>query len=239
MKFVGLRTYRLVFADYAMWNALFNTFYLVGALIVIETVLGMILALLVAREFHGAGLVRTLIIIPLMTTPIVVALTWRMLLNTRSGYINYFLGLFGLPQPDWLGNPFLAMPALILADIWVATPFMATILLAGLLSLPEEPFEAALVDGASSWQMFWRITIPLILAVMFRIVDAFRKFESIQIMTGGGPGETTTTINFLAYNTGFHFLRLADASVMAVVMVVLMLAISLLCIRLIERVQEK
>jgi multiple sugar transport system permease protein len=203
----------------------------------------MILALLIARDFRGVGLVRTLIIIPLMTTPIVVALTWRMLLNTRSGYINYFLGLFGLPQPDWLGHPLLAMPALILADIWVATPFMATILLAGLLSLPEEPYEAALVDGASAWQMFWRITIPLlrpvfILAVMFRAVDAFRKFESIQIMTGGGPGEATTTINFLTYNTGFHFLRLADSSVMAVVMVVLMLAISLLCIRWIEKSQE-
>ncbi|MDA8219420.1 MAG: sugar ABC transporter permease [Dehalococcoidales bacterium] len=234
--FVGLETYQIVLSDPATRNALFNTFYLVAACVATETVLGVGLALLLARQFRGVRVVRSLFLVPLMTTPVVVALTWRMLYNTRFGYVNYFLGLLGLPTQDWLGDPALAMWALVVADIWVATPFVATIVLAGLLSLPEEPFEAAVVDGASALQTFWRITLPMLrpvlaLAIMFRAVDAFVKFESILIMTGGGPGEVTTTLNFLAFNTGFYFLRLADAAVMSVVMVFLMLTIAFASIR--------
>jgi multiple sugar transport system permease protein len=120
--------------------------------------------------------------------------------------------------------------------VWVATPFMGAILLAGLLSLPEESFEAAEVEGASPLQTLWYVTLPLLrpiiaLAIMFRAVDAFGKFESILIMTAGGPGEVTTTLNYLAYTTGFLFQRLADSAAMSVIMVVLMLAIVVVCIK--------
>jgi len=239
-KFVGLDTYSRVLASKSTWNALFNTLYMVVGILVIETLLGLALALLLARQFPGVRIARSLFLIPLMTPPIVVALTWRMLFNARFGYINYFMGLAGLPQLDWLGDPAWAMPSLIISDVWVATPFVASIVLAGLLSLPEEPFEAATVDGASPLQIFWNITLPLlrpvlVLAIMFRSIDAFRKFESIQIMTGGGPGDVTMTVNFLVYNTGFLFLRLADASVLAVIMVVLMFSIVVACVEWIER----
>ncbi|HWU36070.1 MAG TPA: sugar ABC transporter permease [Candidatus Acidoferrum sp.] len=239
-RFVGLDTYRRVLASASTWNALFNTVYMVAAIVVSETLLGLALALVLARQFPGVRVVRSLFLIPLMTPSIVVALTWRMLFNTRFGYINYFLGLLGVPQEDWLGDPLWAMPSLIISDVWVAAPFVASIVLAGLLSLPEEPFEAATVDGASPFQIFWNITLPLLrpvlaLAVMFRSIDAFRKFESIQIMTGGGPGDVTMTVNFLVYNTGFLFLRLADASVLAVIMVALMFLIVVACVRWIER----
>mgnify|MGYP005854587203 CR=1 FL=1 len=238
-KFVGLDTYSRVLGAKSTWNALFNTFYMVVAIVVIETLLGLALALLLARQFWGVRVARSLFLIPLMTPPIVVALTWRMLFNARFGYINYFLGLVGLPQLDWLGDPAWAMPSLIISDVWVSTPFVATILLAGLISLPEEPFEAATVDGASPFQIFWNITLPLLrpvlaLAIMFRSIEAFRKFESIQIMTGGGPADVTMTVNFLVYNTGFLFLRLADASVLAVIMVVLMFLIVVTCVRWLE-----
>lgn len=239
-KFVGLETYSRVLSSESTWNALFNTLYMVVAIVVAETLLGLALALLLARQLPGIRIARSLFLVPLMTPPIVVALTWRMLFNVRFGYINYFLGLAGLPQLDWLGDPVWAMPSLIISDVWVATPFVASIVLAGLLSLPEEPFEAATVDGASSLQMFWNITLPLLrpvlaLAIMFRSIDAFRKFESIQIMTGGGPGDVTMTVNFLVYNTGFLFLRLADASVLAVIMIALMFLIVVACVRWIER----
>jgi len=239
-KFVGLDTYSRVLSSTSTWNALFNTLYMVVAIVVSQTLLGLALALLLARQFLGVRIARSLFLIPLMTPSIVVALTWRMLFNARFGYINYFLGLVGLPQLDWLGDPLWAMPSLIISDAWVATPFVASIVLAGLLSLPEEPFEAARVDGASPLQIFWNITLPLLrpvlaLAIMFRSIDAFRMFESIQIMTGRGPGDVTMTVNFLVYNTGFLFLRLADASVLAVIMVVLMFLIVVACLRWIER----
>jgi multiple sugar transport system permease protein len=239
-KFVGFETYSRVLSAKSTWNALFNTCYMVVAIVVVETLLGLALALLLARQLPGIRIARSLFLIPLMTPSIVVALTWRMLFNARFGYINYFLGLAGLPQLDWLGDPVWAMPSLIISDVWVATPFVASIVLAGLLSLPEEPFEAATVDGASPFQMFWNITLPLLrpvlaLAIMFRSIDAFRKFESIQIMTGGGPGDVTMTVNFLVYNTGFLFLRLADASVLAVIMIALMFLIVVACVKWIER----
>ncbi|MBI2942342.1 MAG: sugar ABC transporter permease [Chloroflexi bacterium] len=235
-RFVGLETYRIVLSADSTWNAVFNTFYLVAAAVGSEMVIGFGLALLLERQFPGVRTARSLFLVPLMTTPVVVALTWRMLYNRRFGYFNYFLGLLGLPPVDWLGDPRLAMLALVLADVWVATPAVATLVLAGLLSLPEEPFEAAVVDGASAVQVLWHVTLPLLrpvlgLVFMFRTTDAFRKFESIAIMTGGGPGEATTTINFLAYNVGFGFLRMADAAALSVIMTVLMLVIAIASIR--------
>ena len=235
-RFVGLQTYYYVFTNPSFVVALLNTFYLVAAILVSETLLGLLLALLLARDFHGQRLMRVLFMIPMMTTPIVVALTWRMLFNVRFGYVDYFLGFLGVPQLEWLGHPVRAMLALIISDIWVGTSEMTILLLAGLVSLPEEPFEASLIDGASALQRFRNITLPLMrpvmaMAIMFRAVDAFRKFESIQIMTGGGPGEATTTINFLIFDTGFRFSRLADASVQAVVLVVLMLVVVSICVR--------
>ena len=235
-RFVGLQTYYYVFTNPSFAVALLNTFYLVAAILVSETLLGLLIALLLARDFHGQRLMRVLFMIPMMTTPIVVALTWRMLFNVRFGYVDYFLGFLGVPQLEWLGHPVRAMLALIISDIWVGTSEMTILLLAGLVSLPEEPFEASLIDGASALQRFRNITLPLMrpvmaMAIMFRAVDAFRKFESIQIMTGGGPGEATTTINFLIFDTGFRFSRLADASVQAVVLVVLMLVVVSICVR--------
>lgn len=242
-EFVGLQTYRFVLTNPSTQNAILRSFYLVFAAVGLEMVLGMGLALLLARPIRGIHLVRTAVLLPLMTTPAVAALAWRMLFNTRFGYVNYFLGLLGLPQLDWLGSPSLGMPALILADIWATTPFVASLLLAGLLSLPEEPLEAAVVDGASAWQRFWHITLPLLrpvmaLTVMFRITDAFRKFESVLILTGGGPGEVTTIINFLAYNVGFYFLRMADACVMAVILVLLMLIAVFFCLKWLQQNEE-
>jgi multiple sugar transport system permease protein len=239
-RFTGLQTYRLVLKDSSFHNAFLNTCIQVMSIVASETILGTMLALLIARDFKGRELARSLFIIPMMTTPIVVALTWRMLFNARYGYVNYFLSLLSLPQPDWLGYPFSANLAIIIADIWLGTPFLAVLLLAGLVSLPEEPYEAAIMDGATSFQIVRCITLPLLrpvmaMAVMFRTVDVFRKFESIQILTGGGPGESTTTINFLVYNTAFVYLRMADASVQAVVLVLLMMVVVAVCIRWLER----
>ena len=164
-----------------------------------------------------------------MTAPIVVALTWRAMFNNDAGWINYFLGLGGLPTPVWLGDPLLAMPAVIIADMWTGVSFMAVLLLAGLLALPVEHGEAAEVDGASSWQAFRHVTLPalqpvLFVAIILRFMDAFRKFEGIQVLTTGGPGIASTPLNLHIYNTGLFYHQIGFAAAYGVVMIVMIAA---------------
>jgi len=226
-SFVGLDNYAALFSDATFGRALMNTISMVGAIVVTETILGLGLAVLLARSFRGIGFVRSVFITPLMTPAIVVAITWRALFNTNSGWINYLLGAVGLPQPDWLGNPAFAMPSIILADMWVGIPFVAILLVAALLGVPREQQEAAAIDGANAWRVFRHVTLPAIrpvlaIVIMFRAIDAFKKFESIQVITGGGPGDATTNLNLYVYQIGFLFLRMGYASAVAVALIVVM-----------------
>jgi multiple sugar transport system permease protein len=239
-SFVGLDNYVALLDDPTFSRALTNTVYMVTVIVVVETILGLGLAVLLARSFRGIGFVRSVFITPLMTPAIVVAITWRALFNTNSGWINYLLGLVGLPQPDWLGNPVIAMPSIIIADMWVGIPFVAILLVAALLAVPREQQEAAAIDGAGAWQVFRHVTLPAIrpvlaVVVMFRAIDAFKKFESVQVITGGGPGDATTNLNLYVYEVAFLFLRMGSAAAIAVVLILVML-IALFAISRLTRV---
>jgi multiple sugar transport system permease protein len=235
--FLGLENYIDIFQSRVFWGIMGRTFYQVSTTIVIQLVLAMIFALLLNRdELFMTRLNKKVFLLPMMTAPVVVSLTWKMLLNADMGMINYFLNLFGIKSFNWLASYQLAMPSIILVDIWRSTPFMVIILLAGLQSLPKEPFEAAIVDGAKKWQTFRYITLPLLaptifVALLFRAMDAFRRFETIFIMTGGGPGRSTETLNVHTYFQAFEYLKLGYGSALAVVLVLTMLAIALLLIR--------
>jgi len=225
-RFIGLDNFADLIGDRHTPQILFNTAYLVIATTVIETVLGMGLALLMESSIRGIGWIRTAYLVPIMTAPIVVALTWRAMFNNDAGWINYFLGLVGLPQPTWLGDPALAMPAVIIADMWTGVSFMAVILLAGLLAVPNELKEAAETDGASAWQVFRHVTLVsirpvLFVAIVLRCMDSFRKFEGIQILTTGGPGFASTPINLHIYNTGLFYHQVGYAAAYGVVMIVM------------------
>ena len=177
-------------------------------------------------NLRGIGLIRTAYLLPIMTAPIVVALTWRAMFNNDAGWINYFLGLVHLPQPTWLGDPLLAMPAVIISDMWTGISFQAVLLLAGLLVVPEELKEAAITDGASSWQVFRHITLPairpvLFIAVVLKLMDEYRKFEGIQVLTTGGPGNASTPINLHIYNTGLFYHQVGYAAAYGVVMIIM------------------
>lgn len=229
-KFIGLENFLQIARDRATPVILFNTAYLVIGATAIETVLGLALAVLMNSAFRGIGWIRTAYLLPIMTAPIVVALTWRAMFNNDAGWINYFLGLVGLPQPTWLGEPLLAMPVVIIADMWTGVSFMAVLLLAGLLGVPRELKEAAETDGATAWQAFRHVTLPslrpvLFIAVVLRFMDAFRKFEGIQIITTGGPGFASTPINLHIYNTGLFYHQVGYAASFGVVMI-LMIAVS-------------
>jgi multiple sugar transport system permease protein len=239
-EFIGLENFVHMFGDRKFWNSAFLTGYQVSVTVLGQVVLGMGIALLLARTFPGAHLARSLYLVPMMTTPIVVGLTWRMLFNDEIGMINYLLGLVNIEGPNWLGDPRFAMPAVIVTDWWLSTPFVTIILLAGLQSLPREPVEAAQIDGASAWGTFRFITLPLLmpivwLAVLFRTMDAIRRFDTIFVMTAGGPGNATETLNLHAYFHAFQFLNVGYSSALSTLLFVIIASTSLLLLQRVRR----
>ena len=238
-RFIGLDNFEELANDRQTPIILVNTVVLVVFTTLIPTVFGLGLAVLMERSIRGMGLIRTLFLVPIMTAPVVVALTWRAMFNNDAGWINYFLGLVGLPTPVWLGDPLLAMPVVIIADAWTSIPFQAILLLAALLTVPSELKEAAGVDGAGRTRTFWHITLPWIRPVLFvvivlRFMDAFRKFEGIQQLTRGGPGLASTPINLQIYNPGLFYSRVGYAAAWGLVMVA-MIAASLVIVYLVRR----
>jgi multiple sugar transport system permease protein len=225
-KFTWWENFDRLIHDPQIPQIIFNTAYLVVGTTVLDTVLGLMLAVLMDSKFRGFGLLRSFFMLPIMTAPIVVALTWRAMFNNDAGWINYILGLLHLPQPVWLGDPHLAMPAVLISDMWTGIPFQAILLLAGLIAVPNELREAAAADGAGRLRIFWHITLPsirpvLFIAVVLRFIESFRKFEGIQILTTGGPGIASTPLNLQIYNTGLFYDQVGYAASMGVILVVM------------------
>ena len=196
--------------------------------------LGTALALFFNLRLRGAWFVRGVLILPMLLTPVVVGLMWRALLNPDWGVVNWLLGLFGLPQPLWTGDPSVALGTLIVVDSWQWTPFVMVIVFARLQALPQDVFEASAVDGANRRQTLLRITLPLLapaiaFAAIFRAIDAFRAFDVVFGLTYGGPGRLTTTLSFYTWENGFSFQQYGYASALAYVMVIVAtIAMSLL-----------
>src|SRR5690606_21761483 len=168
--------------------------------IVLEFVLGMGLALLLDQNLKGQRLFRSLILLPMMCTNVVIGLTWRLMYNYEYGVVNYFLNMVGIDSVAWVSDISVVMLSVILVYVWNTTSFVALLLLAGLQALPEEPFEAARIDGASAWQRFVHLTLPLLrpailVALLWRVIDTFRIFDVIYLLTAGGPARKTETVS--------------------------------------------
>ena len=241
-SWVGLRNYRLLFSDPNVPTVLGVTLLFAVAAVVLETLVGTTLALLMARKMRGVSVYRVLYLIPLMVAGIAAAVSWKALLDTSAGWVNSILGVFGIPQANWLASPTLALPSVVIADIWTGAPIVAVLVLAALLGMPEDPLEAARIDGASQLQVVRYIILPAIrpvlgFAVIFRTVDVFRQFGLIQILTGGGPGTKTTTLNYYIYQTVFTYGNISYGSTLAVLLIVAM-AIPLGLIYLLTRRRE-
>jgi multiple sugar transport system permease protein len=203
---------------------------------VLSITLGLGIAHLLIRNFPARGLARTLFLLPMIATPVAMALVWMTMMSPTIGVLNYFLRSVGLPASAWVASPHVVIPSLLLVETWMWTPMVALILLAGLSSLPSEPFESALVDGASSWQIFWRITLPLmrstiVVAALFRTIDALKVFDIVYVMTEGGPGFASETLNLYVFQTSFKYLHLGYASALIVVFFSMVLGASLLLLR--------
>ena len=191
-KYVGLRNFVDIFAkDARFWNSMWITAKFTIITVLLELVLGLCIAVYLHRDFFGRGIVRTVMLLPMVSTPVAVALIWVIMFNPSLGVLNYLLSLVGIKPLLWLGHPRTALPSLIFMDVWKWTPFMVLILHAGLQSLPLTPFEAALIDGASRWQLFRYVTLPLLrptvaVALIFRTMNSLKTFDTIYVMTEGG-----------------------------------------------------
>jgi multiple sugar transport system permease protein len=216
-NFVGLRNYQELATATGFPQALARTLAFTAVSVVLETVAALGLALMLHRGFRGRGLMRAAILIPWAVPTVVSAMLWTTMFDQRSGFVDYVLGLLHLPGSNttWLAGEWTAWAAILVADAWKNVPFIAIILLAGLQLIPGDVYEAARIDGATAWQSFRRMTLPLLrpalmVAVIFRTLQAFLVFDIIYIMTGGGPGTTTETLSYLNWqaflvNTNFGY----------------------------------
>ena len=237
----GIGNYRtILFQDPYFRSAFKVTLLYLAGTVPLQFGLGLVVALILNQITKKIiGFLRTALIIPTTMTPVVVGMIWRLMYNPDLGMLNYFLTLFGFSPVNWTGLPGTALPSVMMADIWEWTPFMALILLAGLQALPREPFEAGLVDGASSWQTFRYITLPLLspamlVALLIRVMDSFKTFDLIFVLTQGGPGMSTEVLNYYTYRYGFKFFHLGYASALSWLLLVIVTIISMILIRILQ-----
>jgi multiple sugar transport system permease protein len=235
-RFVGLDNYARLLADARFWNALWNTAYFSVASVALELLFGLGMALLLARAFRGRALVYSIVLLPWAVPTVVSARLWEWMYNADYGVINHLLGT----HVNWLGSPTWALNAAIVMDVWKATPFVALLLLAGLQAIPRELYQAAALDGAGAWTAFRRITLPLLAPLMlvvliFRTIDAFRVFDAIYVLTGGGPANSTETLSIYAYKVLFQTLEFGYGSALAVSVLAVVALLTAVYARLLKR----
>lgn len=230
-NFIGLGNYRAMLEDPYLGTSLWVTLKFVIASVIIEFSFGMAVALAMNSINRFKSFYYVILLAPLLINPVVVGLMWRMLLHSELGIVNYLIGLVGFDPVNWLGNPRSAFWTVVLVDIWHQVSFMVILLLAGLSSLPREPYEAARMDGASSFLCFIHITLPLmrpviIIALLLRFIFAIKTFDIIYIMTKGGPGVATDLVSYFIYRAAFFGLDIGLASAMSVALLILILALT-------------
>jgi multiple sugar transport system permease protein len=242
---VAFQNFSNILNDKQLWQYFATTGRYALMTVSLQTLVGFLLAMLVREKFKGGGIFTTLILIPMMISPVVVGLFWKLMYNPTFGFFNALLG-FGDPSksPDWLASRFanqpmpgLALWAVVIADVWMWAPFVMLLVLSGLKAIPDYLYEAAAVDRASSWFQFWRITLPqvaplLLIAVLFRTIEAFKSFDLVMGMTGGGPGVQTELIAVNLFRQAFQGqFRTGPASALAYIILIIIIAVSNLYIK--------
>ncbi len=242
IQFVGLDNYLKIIQSKEFSRALTNTLTYAGVAVPLELVFGLILALALAKVEHGRGVIRMLLTLPMMLAPAAMGLMWKFMYNDQLGIINHLIRQLGLMDrpPLWLADPNIALSSIIIVDIWATTPLIIILLLAGLLSIPQDYYEAAQIDGASAFQSFRHITLPLLqpvilVALLLRGMDAFRVFDVVYIMTKGGPALHSDVLSFYAYRTAFTHLSIGEATTIAWIITVILMAGGAFLIRALRR----
>ena len=244
-EYVGGRNYvEALFKDQRFLGSVWNTAVIIAPSLAVELLLGLGIALLLSRVIRGRPIVTALLAIPAMVSPVMAAMAWRMMFGVKYGAINNLGRQLGILDVyfDWFASPAIAVTAVVLVEVWHNTPFMMLVLLAGLQSIPQELYDAAKVDGATPWQSFWSITLPLLrftmaVGVMIRLIDLTKLFGLIFVLTYGGPGSSTETVAFNTYLVGFKDFRMSYASALSYVIVGGVLVLTLVFLW-IQRVRE-
>jgi multiple sugar transport system permease protein len=236
-----LQNFARLIADRFFLSALGHTVVYAAVALTFEFLIGLALALLLDTQMRGRRIFRVLLLLPMMLPPVVVGVVWRLMLNSNFGAVNGTLKTFGIKTDalTWTASPKLAMASVIVADVWQWTPFIFLILLAGLQAIPQEPYEAALIDGSSAWQTFRHVTLPLLkpailIALLLRTMDLLRVFDQIFILTEGGPGFATETVSLYIYRTAFRFSNFGYAAAMSFVLLLITNVISVGYMRLLQ-----
>lgn len=241
--FVGLQNYAdIVTSPEVHQRALTTLMYVVGA-VALQTVLGFAIAYLISRRQRGRGALTTMFLVPMMLSPVVVGLFWRFMLDTQFGVVNSLLGSLGFEPVEWLTRERTALLSLVVVDTWQWTPFIMLIALAGLTAVPHYLYEAASIDRASEWFRFRHITLPLVwplllIAVMFRAIEAFRLFDLVYILTNGGPGVSTETLSFHVYKVAFLGFNTGTASAYGILMVLVVIVLAQFYLRYLNKLKE-
>lgn len=240
--FVGLANYARLWGDPRFWESLVNTLWYTLLSVVLPLFFGTLAALIFDAKFPLRGFLRGIFVMPMMATPVAIALVWTMMFHPQLGVLNYLLSLVGIPAQEWIFNPRTVIPSLVAVETWQWTPLVMLIVLGGLASVPREPFESAEIDGANAWQQFRYLTLPMIapfimVAAIIRTIDALKSFDIIYAMTQGGPGTASETINIYLYNTAFAYYDIGYSSAMAIIFFVIIVALSLALLMLRQRLQ--
>jgi len=242
-EWVGLANYVKLVEDERFLLSILRTLYFTSLSVVIPMVLGLLAALAFHRRFPLRGLARTVFILPMMATPVAVALVWTMMFHPQLGVLNWLLQQMGIPPSMWVYDADTVIPTLVMVEVWHWTPLVMLILLGGLASLPVDPYEAAKIDGANAWQAFRHITLPLlapflVVALIIRTIDALKAFDTIYVITQGGPGTASETINIFLYLQAFAYYNLGYASAVVVVFFVIIIALAMLLLWTRARVRD-
>jgi multiple sugar transport system permease protein len=239
-SFVGLSNYARLTQDPRFADAIGHTLLYTFLAVLLPLALGLAAALAFNRSFPLRGVLRGLFVMPMMATPVAIALVWTMMFHPQLGVLNYLLSLVGIPPQAWVFHPASVIPSLVLVETWQWTPLVMLIVLGGLAAIPAEPYESAKIDGASPWQQFRYITLPMIapflmVAVIIRTIDALKSFDIIYAITQGGPGTASETINIYLYSVAFAYYDVGYGSAIAVVFFALVVALSLVMLHLRQR----
>jgi multiple sugar transport system permease protein len=241
-EFIGFENFTKLASDARFLLTIPRTLYFTVLSVLLPVILGLFAAEVFHQKFPLRGILRGLYIAPMMATPVAIALVFTMMFHPQIGVLNYFLSLVGIPKQLWVYSADTVIPTLAMVEVWQWTPLVMLIVLGGLASLPIEPYESAVIDGANQWQMFRYITFPLILpflmiAVILRTIDALKSFDIIYVISQGGPGTASETINIFLYLQAFSFLRIGHASAVVVVFFIIILALAIILLYARERLR--
>ncbi len=241
-SFVGFENFANLATDTRFLSTIPRTLYFTILAVILPVILGVFAAEVFHQKFPLRGLLRGIYIAPMMATPVAIALVFAMMFHPQLGVLNYLLSLIGIPKQLWVYSADMVIPTLALVEVWEWTPLVMLIVLGGLAALPTDPYESAVMDGANQWQMFRHITFPLIMpflmiAVILRTIDALKSFDIIYVLTQGGPGTASETINLYLYLQAFSFFNIGPASAVVIVFFVIILALALIMLFARERLR--